>query len=345
MTKLLYSANMFFMGIITLACFALWAVGRHFAFSEFSPFGYWNLMGGSIWDNVLSIGLPVIVYAAFLGQMDWFQRLGDDEGEISSENILFKGIVSLSAGVFEELLHRGVLIWIGLLVIFVSNFMLRWFIALVLLALVLKGFAARIWLGVVALVAAVLLWVYVLSAINNPIYLLNGITLWIYQWVVAGPIRLYLAYFLLIGLSYLLYDTQLKNTFDVGLSDCIHPLGILLRFGALLVWAGYAMPLGVAVLGHLPILPAGAGYWTTLLYVGAVIWSNVKFKEGHAYQGAVGSLSSYIFAFYMIHIAFTYGLLYAIILHFLFDLVLFTSEHLVNVIRNWRLAFRAGQMA
>lgn len=118
----------------------------------------------------------------------------------------------------------------------------------------------------------------------------------------------------------------------------MNPFQFIIRIIAFAIWTGYSLPLGMQAIENMPILPIGADKLTTLLFIGAVIWSNVKFREGHKYQGPAGVLNSYMFGFYMFYIAFTYGLLYAIIVHFLFDLFLFSSEHLVQIIKNWRYA-------
>jgi hypothetical protein len=284
-----------------MICFGLWAIGRNLIFPEFSPFSYWNLVEGNLLSNSLTLAVPVIIYAVFNGGMDLFDD-DDDRGSLLSENILFKGIVSLSAGVFEELLHRGVLIWFGLIFVYLDN----WIFGLL----------------------------FGLIGIDNPIYRLNGLVLSFYQWMAGNAAALYIIYAIaiiiaIIETNSLIEEGKLSRSKRIGTS-----LASWLILLAILVWAGYTVPKGVAVLSHLPIVPAGADHWTFLLYVGAVIWTNVKFREGHEYQGPMGKLHSYIFGFYMIYVAFTFGLVYAIIIHFLYDLFLFASEHLAHILKN-----------
>ncbi len=75
--------------------------------------------------------------------------------------------------------------------------------------------------------------------------------------------------------------------------------------------------------GHLePYLLNGYG-WA----VGAaVISSNGRFRNGHAYQGPIGLVNSWFFGMYMHWVVFKYGILPAIFIHFLYDFIIFTTR-------------------
>jgi hypothetical protein len=330
--KMLYSLNILWAAFITVVCFGIWALGSNFIFPEFSPFSYWNLIGGNLLSNALTLAVPVIIYAVFNGGMDLFDN-DDDRETILSENIVFKGIVALSAGIFEELLHRGVLIWFGLIFIYLDNRYFNWVLALILAMLVLEALGSGILTTIVMLVVAILVWTFV-SPITNPIYQLNGLVLSFYQWIAGNAVALYVVYAIAIILTIIETNSLIENGKIASSKGKSNGIASMLTLLAFLVWAGYSIPKGVNALSNLPIIPAGADHWTFLLYVGAVIWTNVKFREGHEYQGPMGKLHSYIFGFYMIYVAFTFGLVYAIIIHFAYDLFLFASEHLAHIIKS-----------
>jgi hypothetical protein len=73
-------------------------------------------------------------------------------------------------------------------------------------------------------------------------------------------------------------------------------------------------------LGYLhPYLANGYG-WA----VGAaVISSNGKFRDGHGYQGLIGLTVSWFMGMYFFWMMFTYGLIAAMVVHFLYDLLIF----------------------
>jgi hypothetical protein len=65
---------------------------------------------------------------------------------------------------------------------------------------------------------------------------------------------------------------------------------------------------------------------------GAIIASNALFRNGHKYQGLFGFLNSWFCGMYFFWIMFTYGLLAAILVHFLYDLLIFTTHYIDAVI-------------
>ena len=59
-------------------------------------------------------------------------------------------------------------------------------------------------------------------------------------------------------------------------------------------------------------------------FVGAAIIStNGKFRDGHQYQGCLGWVNSWFCGMIFFYLTFTYGLFAAMIVHFLFDIVVF----------------------
>jgi hypothetical protein len=244
-------------------------------FKDFSPFSYWNTSETGFWTTLTNIWWFVLIYAFAMGQLrGWFKEKGFvRERNIDSENIAFKGLVSLSAGFFEELGYRGVFIFFGMIAVLFANwgwFIIFWICAAAIIILVLAAKDAVIFAKVILLALAgglIFLTVW-LGFAANPVY-------WVYENIIL-PIYGFLS------LGYL------KPLFEK------YPL----------------------------LLMAGA------------ITANGWFKDGHKYQGPVGVLNAQFFGVYMIYIAFTHGLVYAIALHFLYDLVLFSSEHLVAMVRN-----------
>ena len=70
-------------------------------------------------------------------------------------------------------------------------------------------------------------------------------------------------------------------------------------------------------------------YWV----IGAsLITTNILFRDGHMYQKWFGWINSWYCGMFLFYIALTYGLLAAIILHFLYDMLLFTLAALFEYI-------------
>ena len=77
------------------------------------------------------------------------------------------------------------------------------------------------------------------------------------------------------------------------------------------------------------------GYFQPQLYselgwaVGAaMLSSNGKFRDGHMYQGPAGWLNAWIAGMFFFYLMFHYGLLASILVHFLFDLAIFTLAYI-----------------
>jgi hypothetical protein len=104
-------------------------------------------------------------------------------------------------------------------------------------------------------------------------------------------------------------------------------------------WAGFGMfewiflhisgPIAnFFTLGYLsPILFNGFG-WA----VGsAILSSNGKFRDGHAYQGLLGFINSWFIGMFMFYLMFTYGLIASIVVHFLYDLFIDIVRYLIAI--------------
>lgn len=59
----------------------------------------------------------------------------------------------------------------------------------------------------------------------------------------------------------------------------------------------------------------------------AALAANAKFRKEHAYLGIFGLLNSWIIGFFLFWIMFAYGLLTAIIVHFLYDMLIYAVRY------------------
>ena len=60
----------------------------------------------------------------------------------------------------------------------------------------------------------------------------------------------------------------------------------------------------------------------------AALGANAKFRKEHAYLGLFGYFNSWIIGFFLFWMMFNYGLLTAIIVHFLYDMLIFTVRYI-----------------
>jgi len=68
--------------------------------------------------------------------------------------------------------------------------------------------------------------------------------------------------------------------------------------------------------------------------VGAAILSaNGFFRDGHKYQGLLGFVNSWFIGMFLFYLMFTYGLLASILVHFLYDLLIFVLVYLSAVLK------------
>jgi hypothetical protein len=73
--------------------------------------------------------------------------------------------------------------------------------------------------------------------------------------------------------------------------------------------------------GYLKEYLLGGFGWTVAM---ALIMTNGRFRNGHGYQGLPGMAVSWFMGMYFFWITFTYGLVAAIVIHFLYDLAIFS---------------------
>lgn len=107
----------------------------------------------------------------------------------------------------------------------------------------------------------------------------------------------------------------------------------------LLGFAGYGIPMllqtwilgpvaNFFTLGHLSFVLTNPSLW----FVGAgVISANSAFRDGHKYLGLFGYINSWFIGMFFFYLMFTYGLPAAILVHFLYDALIFTIRYLDEV--------------
>ena len=82
-------------------------------------------------------------------------------------------------------------------------------------------------------------------------------------------------------------------------------------------------------LGYLSEILTNPENWA----VGAgMLMANAFFRDGHKYQGPIGFINSWFLGMYFFYLMFTYGLLAAILIHFLYDLLIFLVIYVDMVI-------------
>lgn len=66
----------------------------------------------------------------------------------------------------------------------------------------------------------------------------------------------------------------------------------------------------------------------------AVIYANAFFRDGHKYQGIIGVVNSWFLGMFFFYLMLNHGLLAAILVHFAYDVVVFTTSAVVHSWRN-----------
>lgn len=312
-----------------------WYFVSKLIFSEFHPLSYWDV-NGNFWHSILWISLPVIIYAFASGQLDWFGSSDEYEADtIIAESVPFKWTVSIVAGITEELTHRSLMIFTGLVAVYFSNLFFPWVIGItifIIVALVLAKIEMPFGIALPVLIVTIVTMIGISKYLpENPIYVLNEYVFLFLKWITSSTLKVSLFLCILMtGAKLISIAVAQKKIPEYHISNTEFVISIAM----FVIFGTYCMPLGVDAITHMPIIPKGADHWTTILYISAVLWSNAKFRDGHKYQGPVGTLSSYVFGLYMFYIAFTHGLVYAIVVHAIFDTVLFSSEHICQVWKN-----------
>ena len=64
----------------------------------------------------------------------------------------------------------------------------------------------------------------------------------------------------------------------------------------------------------------------------AVVVSNKNFREGHKYLGFIGYINSWFIGMFLFYVMFHFGLLAAIVVHFIYDMIIFAIVYVDSVI-------------
>tara|TARA_B100001778_G_scaffold334984_1_gene350329 strand:- start:11470 stop:12213 length:744 start_codon:yes stop_codon:yes gene_type:complete len=67
----------------------------------------------------------------------------------------------------------------------------------------------------------------------------------------------------------------------------------------------------------------------------AILSANAKFRDGHKYLGIIGVINSWYIGLYLFYVAFAFGLPAAIIVHFLYDLLIHAVIYVDRVFERW----------
>lgn len=70
----------------------------------------------------------------------------------------------------------------------------------------------------------------------------------------------------------------------------------------------------------------------SFLFIAGVLSANARFRDGHKYQGWFGYFNSWVIGFILIHIMMYHGLLVAIIIHILYDMIIGFSSFMKRLI-------------
>lgn len=107
-------------------------------------------------------------------------------------------------------------------------------------------------------------------------------------------------------------------------------------------WAGF----GISEWFHLNVWGPIADYTTggylhgDLFHVdsfavgAALLYTNAMFRDGHKYLGIIGVLNSWFLGMFFFYLMLNYGLLSAILVHFAYDAIVFSTAALVHSWRN-----------
>lgn len=68
----------------------------------------------------------------------------------------------------------------------------------------------------------------------------------------------------------------------------------------------------------------------------AIIIANSKFRDGHKYLGLIGFVNSWFIGMFMFYLLFKYGLVAAIVVHFLYDLFIYLVRYLDSIFERSR---------
>ena len=239
--------------------------------------GTWREWLGSVWPLfvwgcVVTLVLQLTRNSGF-GQ--FLRPRGDTAGEILSKGTL----ISLWAGIMEELTFRWLLYLGGIIALVVSN----WLWGTAFVYVILTGLS----IGLILWVNSLTKWDNVLPAILTGMACLAGIIALAVHGLYLDPVKWV--------------------------------------FGALLVPLADFTSLGKmhTILYQPHSWAAGA----------AVVSVNALFRDGHKYQGWFGWVNSWFLGLVFFWVMFTYGLVAAMVVHFLYDFLIFATVALVRLLR------------
>lgn len=79
---------------------------------------------------------------------------------------------------------------------------------------------------------------------------------------------------------------------------------------------------------------SGTIYGIPVLLMAGAISANAAFRDGHKYQGIFGYINSWFAGMYLLNVMFTQGLLIAILVHMIYDLIIAFVEYGVRSLNN-----------
>ncbi|RJR26801.1 CPBP family intramembrane metalloprotease [candidate division WWE3 bacterium] len=334
--------------VLATAIVVYFFVGNFWNPTGFDPLGYWNLSKMGFWETMRILWPIAVIVPFLLGQLDWLNSsLADklENGKFIRTPLPFKILRASFAGITEELGHRGFYIYFIMLIITLLNehldisITLAFAFAFSQVVPKAKTAMARILYGVTILAAYLLLRNMIYPDL---VYDILGSYVKTYEWILSPENRLTIgtAFMCIWAGDSLLRVTGINNTLKflprnraeakkkAFMKELFTPSMVLqqLVFTAGLLGLNFWMITQTnpeAVLGGQPLLVMG------------ITLSFFRFGMVHSYQGWLGVLGAFFFGIYMQHVAFTYGLQYAIVVHVLYNSVLFASEHITQGIKDW----------
>lgn len=94
----------------------------------------------------------------------------------------------------------------------------------------------------------------------------------------------------------------------------------------------YAIVANFFTLGYLQDQLMNVSNWTI---PAALLMANNAFRDGHRYQGFFGLVNSWFMGMVFFYFTFTYGLVAAIVVHFLYDVLVFATVYVDMKFEDW----------
>ena len=343
---------------ILVVAAAIYTIGR----SYWNPTGfdiglYWKVSQKGFLETMLPL-IPIAMLIHFvMGQLDWLTSDAAERLEVGTSvrsPIWLKLFRSVFAGITEELGYRGIFIYTGMVAIFIVNtHFSEVAVALMALGILLgnrrKEKASEIVLMTLAIFLAYVLIMVTMNIMGqkNPLdVLIIGFYLPVYRWVLSPENRLVVGSIL----SGLWAAEILYIIISVGVMRSVKPKNIAQKrqqkFYLELHTPG--MTLKIILLNGLIF---GMLFWIIVqtdpsvvlarpsLEVMAITVAVFSFGRGHRYQGWKGVIGAVAFGWYIQYVAFTYGLLYAMVVHCMYNCTIDISNQLAQSIKD---AAKAG---